>query len=381
MFPPRRWHRHWHRFQERLNLRLSAAEALVGLCLLGALTGLMAGAVNLAFRGAVELTQATFLDSEEAYEGLPWWARMGLPLLGGAAIWGYLRLAGGTDARTGVVYVIERTVYHQGYLGLRNAVTQFVAGAIAIISGHSVGREGPSVHLGATAGSLLGQRLRVPNNSMRTLVACGAAAAIGASFNTPLAGVAFAMEVVVMEYTIAGFLPVILAAGVATAMTHFFYGAAPAFSVPAIAAERLWELPVIALTGFAIGLLAALFNGGLTWTTRHTEDYPLALRLLAAGAAVGLIAVAVPEVMGIGYDTVGLALIGELAPLTLIAIAAAKLLATSVSLGLGHPGGTDRPDPGRSGPPPAAPSATAWRRHCPGRARVPPITPCSAWGR
>jgi len=90
--------------------------------------------------------------------------------------------------------------------------------------GHSVGREGPVIHIGATSASLLGQWLRLPNNSIRTLVGCGVAGSIAASFNTPIAGVVFAMEVVLLEYTLAGFAPVILAAMAATAVSRIVYG-------------------------------------------------------------------------------------------------------------------------------------------------------------
>ena len=114
----------------------------------------------------------------------------------------------------------------------RNLVVQFIGGAVALASGQSVGREAPSVHLSAGAASLLGQRLGLPNNSIRILVACGAAAAIAASFNMPLAGVVFAMEVIMVEHTIAGFVLVILSAVAATAITRAVFGEETAFLVP-----------------------------------------------------------------------------------------------------------------------------------------------------
>ena len=127
---------------------------------------------------------------------------------------------------------MERLSYHQGYLGIRNLVLQYLGGALAIISGQSLGREGPAIHLGAATSSLVGQQLGLPNNTIRTLVACGTAAAIGASFNTPLAGVIFALEVVMMEYSLASFLPVILSAVSATAVTRAVFGTEIVFSVP-----------------------------------------------------------------------------------------------------------------------------------------------------
>lgn len=98
---------------------------------------------------------------------------------------------------------------------LSNALVQFITGVIALASGQSGGREGPAIHLGAAGSSLIGHYMKLPNNSIRVIVGCGAAAAISASFNSPIAGVIFSMEVIIMEYTIAGFIPVILASVVA----------------------------------------------------------------------------------------------------------------------------------------------------------------------
>lgn len=326
---------------DRLRFRLSAAEALTGLCLLGLATGLVSGSIILLFRGVVEGAQTLFLPTgqHDTFESLSGLARFTLPVAGAIAAGLFLHWLGGRDHRTGVVYVIERTVYHQGYLPVRNAVTQFVGAALAIVSGHSVGREGPAIHLGATTGSQIGQYLELPNNTLRTLVACGTAAAIGASFNTPLAGVAFAMEVVVMEYTIAGFLPVLLAAVAATALMQIFYGSAPAFEVPALGMSGASELPLILVCGVVIGTLAAVFNMGLTETTRRFGDQPLIRRFAVAGLVMGLAGLIRPEVMGIGYDTVNQTLLGEMSIALLLAIVVVKLAASAAVLGLGIPAG------------------------------------------
>ena len=113
---------------------------------------------------------------------------------------------------------MERLSRHQGHLPAKNALVQFFGGILALATGQSGGREGPVIHLGAASASLMGQAFRLPNNSVRVLVACGTASAIAGSFNTPLAGVIFAMEVVMMEYTLGSFIPVIIAAVVTTVM-------------------------------------------------------------------------------------------------------------------------------------------------------------------
>ncbi len=326
---------------DSLRHRLARAEALPLLSLLGILTGLLAGLVILLFRQAIEGVQAQLLPGgqTENFEALdPIWFFI-LPLLGGGLLGLIFHFLRDEYRQVSVPHVIERLTYHQGHLPWQNAVVQFIGAFIAIVSGNSVGREGPTVHLGAVNGSLIGQWLKLPNNSVRILVACGVAAAIGASFNTPLAGVIFAMEVVVMEYTITSFSPVILAAVSATALNRLVYGSAPAFDVPALQLASMGELPLILISGIAIGVLAALYTRLMVLFTTSLGNWQVWQRMSLAGFIGGLCALLVPEVMGVGYDTVNIALLGEYALTTLIIIALMKLFATTATLGLGIPGG------------------------------------------
>ncbi|OQX44483.1 MAG: chloride channel protein, partial [Candidatus Sedimenticola endophacoides] len=303
------------RLGERLDewrLHLARPDALIQLALLGLATGMVAGGVILLFRLAVEGAQAGLLPGAEAYEALPPWLRLALPLGGGALIgWLFHRHGRGLHV-LGVARVMERMAYHQGYLSLRESLLQFAGAALTIVSGHSVGREGPHIYLGAAGGSLLGQALGLPNNSIRTLVGCGVAAGIAASFNTPLAGVIFSLEVVMMEYTLASFIPVILAAGSATALSVAVFGAEPAFNIPALRPGSLAELPVWLLLGLVTGSAAALFVQMLQSSAQFGRRLPFWQRTTLAGLVVGAIALWVPQVMGIGYDTVDAALTGGL---------------------------------------------------------------------
>lgn len=338
---PGRLRRAWRRGLDRFRLRLSRAEALPQLGVLGILTGLIVGVVMIAFRLLIETTQAAFLPGgdPENYEALGYELRLLLPLAGGLAIGLLFQWMPEAARQVGVTHVMERLAYHQGRLPLRSAVLQFFGGALSIVSGHSVGREGPAIHLGAASGSLAGQRFGLPNNSLRVLAGCGVAAAIAASFNTPLAGVIFAMEVVLMEYTVVGFAPVILAAVSATALTRFKYGAEPAFIVPPLQLGSLWELPFVLAVGVAIGLLAAAFIALVRLSATHSAGVAFWLRATLAGLIVGLCALLAPQVMGIGYDTANNALLGQLALGTLVLVLGCKLLATTASIGLGLPGG------------------------------------------
>ena len=328
------------RFDE-LRLHLSRPDALLQLSALGLLAGLLSGAVIVAFRLLVEGSQDGLLPGEgaENYEALPMWARFALPVLGGVLLAMLFRWASDGLHVLGIARVIERMAYHQGHLTARGFVLQFVGAAVAIVSGHSVGREGPHVYLGAAASSLMGQRMALPNNSIRTLVGCGAAAGIAASFNTPLAGVVFALEVVMMEYTVASFIPVMLAAVSANALSVAVFGGQPAFSVPDMPSVSLAELPVVVLVGLVVGGVSALFVHLLQQIALHGRALAIWWRMVLAGVLLGLLAILVPEVMGIGYDTVNLALLGQLGAWSLLVIVSAKLLATSVCIGLGVPGG------------------------------------------
>lgn len=324
--------------------RLSGVDALPQLALLGLLSGLVTGGVILIFRMAIELPLEYFLpdNNSEAFEQLAPLTRGLLPLAGALSLGLFLHRLGLQDRKVGIVHVMERLNYHQGYLSFRSALVQFVCGVGTVITGQSAGREGPAVHLGAAFSSLLGQRMRLPNNSIRTLVACGCAAAISASFNTPIAGVIFAMEVVMMEYTIAGFTPIILASVSGAIVTRAVYGSEPAFTVPAMTMNSLLEIPWILAIAVIIGIAAAAFIYLLDYTGRYHQR-PVLLRISIAGLLMVPFAIAIPEVMGIGYDTVSLTIHNQLPFWLMLAAALAKLVVTALTLGLGMPSGVIGP--------------------------------------
>lgn len=328
------------RYLERLRLRLAAQNAVLQLALLGGLSGVVAGIGMVAFRLVIEASPARLLGAPdpEGFEALsPTW-RLLLPTLGGLLV-GLLLTRFRNAAAVGVVHVMERLAYNEGQMPVRNAGIQFVGAALCILFGHSVGREGPAIHIGAASGSWMGQRLHLPNNSIRVLVGCGAAGAIAAAFNTPLAGVVFAMEVVLMEYTLTGFIPIILAAVAATTVSQAVFGAATVFVAPEVTLGSLADLGPIVVLGVVLGALASVFIRLLVAVTSHFQTGPLWLRTTLAGAGTGLLALGVPQIMGIGYDTVNAALLGQLGLGLMLAILAAKLAATVLGLGLGLPGG------------------------------------------
>ncbi len=323
---------------EQLRLKFALLDTLPQLSLLGAISGLIAGGVIVLFRLGTESLQAAFLSHPENYEALSPLGRVIAPLLSVILILFLARLL--RNPPVGIVHVMERLAYQQGRMPLRNMIYQFFGALFSIAGGHSVGREGPSVHLGAASGSLFGQSLQLPHNSIRTLAACGTAAAIGASFNTPLAGVIFAMEVVMMEYTISTFTPVILAAVTGTLLSRAVFGAEIAFIVPALPSLfSLQDLVYLVLVGMIIGICAAGFIHSMEILTRFSQRYSLGRRLLLAGLMTALIGSLIPQVMGICYDTLNGALGGLFDWRLLALIALAKFVLSAINLGLGIPGG------------------------------------------
>lgn len=326
---------------ESLRLRTSRPDALAQLAVLSVIAGLATGLVIVSFRLLIENAQLLFLPDNAPgnFEGLPLGVRIALPVAGALLIALVFRLWAKGQHTVGVLHVMERLSYNRGYLHLRGLFLQYVGATLAVISGQSLGREGPSIHLGAATGSLLGQRLALPDNAIRTLVACGAAAGISASFNTPLAGVIFALEVVMMEYTLASFLPVILAAVSATAISRAVFGAEPVFSVPSFEFITLLELPYIVLLGVVTGFAAFLFISLTRLAARAGRKLPVWKRFLIAGLVTGLLAAFVPQIMGLGYDTANSILHSEIGLALLFLIFAAKVVATACSVGFGLPAG------------------------------------------
>ena len=323
-----------------LRLHLSRPDALIQLAFLGLLTGLITGGIIVLFRVMVEEIQTGLLQNNaENFESLSLEARFLFPVAGSLLIALFFRYFANGIHVLGVARVMERMAYHQGYLTLRGFFLQFFGAAIAIISGHSVGREGPNVFLGAASSSLMGQYLGLPNNSIRTLVGCGTAAGIAASFDTPLAGVIFALEVIMMEYTLASFMPVILAAGSATSISILVFGNEAAFLIPDLKQGSLTEMPLVIILGLLAGTLSALFIHLLQSVAHKARKLQFSSKVMLSGVIVGLIAVIAPGVMGIGYDSVSQTLAGDMVLNALLVLLIFKLLATVASVGLGIPGG------------------------------------------
>ena len=301
---------------EEVRLHLARPDALIQLAVLGLLTGLLTGAVIVLFRVLVETLQNLALhgNGPDAFESLSLWERFGYPVAGAIMLALMFRWFAKGLYVLGVARVLERMAYHQEHLTLRGFLLQFFGVAIALVGGHSVGREGAHIFLGACTGSLLGQKLDLPNNAVRTLVGCGTAAGIAASFNTPLAGVIFSLEVIMMDYQLASFIPVILSAVTATVVSNAVLGNAAVFSVPIMELSSLREIPLVFVLGLLSGTLAAGFIRLVRMIASKGKAWRIETQMLVAGLSTAVLGMWLPEVMGIGYDTINIALVGGTAP-------------------------------------------------------------------
>ena len=333
---------------DHLRVRLSGLETPPGLTLLsvlGTLCGLACGGVIIVFHALIDLfgEQSGRLGDLTLGDSVTIPLTLWLPVLGATAV-GLVYQGLARDSRDGgIVHIVERLTYHQGEFPWRNAVAQFLGSVAAICTGQSVGREGVAAHMGATTSSWLGQWLQLPNNGVRTLVGCGTAAGIAASFNTPLAGVIFAMEVVMMEYTLAGFAPIILAAISATAVTHLWMTDHPQLLVDSAELRSMIELPYLALCGCVLGTAAVAFTRLTRLLTRYLLPQPIWLRMLQAGLVAALCAWIYPQTFQFGFESINAALAAEFALGVALGVAAAKLIATAFAVSSLMPGGIIMP--------------------------------------
>ena len=319
---------------------ITLSDNQIGLAGLALLTGILSAGLITLFRLAIELPLVHFLpiESAEHYEGLSHATRATLLLCGGALLILMFYWLPTERRGVGVTHVLQRMERHQGYLPARNVLLQWIAAAVAIISGHSVGREGPAIHLGAGTGSLIGQHTELAHHRLRILAGAGVASAISASFNTPMAGVIFAMEVVLLEYSIRGFIPIILASVAGAIVSRAVFGHETAFDVPALDMTSLWEVPYIMLLGCVAGLVA----GGYILAVKGFQRLghaPLVIRW--GGLTLTTLAISwwLPEILGIGYDTVNAALNGQVIVTTLLLLLGAKLLLSAWAAAVSFPAG------------------------------------------
>jgi CIC family chloride channel protein len=321
------------------------------LILFGLLVGIVTGYGAIACRLGIDLIRTLAFGSPGDIAVLARAAHpllvLLLPALGGLVVAPIVLLFAPEAKGHGVPEVMDSIARHGARIRPRVAVAKAVASVVTLGTGGSAGWEGPIVQIGAGFGSSLGQISRMARRPMRVLVACGAAAGIAATFNAPIAGVLFALEVLLGDLVLVTFTPVIVAAVAGAAVTFVHYGSHAVFDIP-VGRFRLasaWEIPLYGLLGVTAACGAVLFTRFLYFLEDVIEGVKVPRFLLpaAGGLAVGTIGIATPEVLGIGYDTISRAFRGEFALGILCGLFFVKIVVTSLTLGSGGSGGVFAP--------------------------------------
>jgi CIC family chloride channel protein len=274
------------------------------------------------------------------------WLIFLIPAAGGLFVGLLLHFFVGEERHHGVAGIMEAVALAGGRLRYQRAPAKIVGAALSIGAGASVGPEDPSVQIGANLGSFLGQLLRLSDDRVRTLVAAGAAGGIAAAFNAPIAGVFFAMEIILGEIGGTALGAVVLAAVISAVVTQALTGPQPAFHVPSYAFSSALELPLYLGLGLMAGPISAVYTRALyaSQDLFHAWQAPRWVKPATAGLIVGLCGIFLPQIFGVGYDTIEQVLGGQsLALWLLIILLVAKLVMTAISIGSGFPGGVFAP--------------------------------------
>jgi len=320
------------------------------LFVLGPVLGALAAGTAIAFRDLIGLIQlgAFGFDSEQVFSlvrDLPWWRVLLVPAMGGLAVGLFIHFAMPGRQPQGVAHVMEAAALRGGRMDLKSGLGAALASAVSIGVGASVGREGPVVHLGASLVSWISWRLHLPRQLCMTLLGCGVASAIAASFNAPIAGVFFALEVVVRNYAMSSFAPIVIASVTGTIISRMYYGNFPAFVIPQDGIVSFLEFPAFIIVGVGAAVIAVVFiKASMVAQDGFAKlPVPVWIRPALAGLILGAVALEFPQVLGVGYETTNIAIAGQFSLAMLAVLLVLKLLMTSLCLGAGFGGGVFSP--------------------------------------
>ena len=362
--------RRWSRRFTHLVDRYQPSETTV-LLLLAIIIGLVTGLAAVVFIDLIDwITEFSFGSIPGAFSNLGRWWIIIIPVLGSLISGPIIAFFASEAKGHGVPEVMQAMVLNGGRIRPRVAVAKIAASSVCIGTGGSAGREGPIVQVGSTFGSIMGQLFRMSDGRIRNLVACGAAAGIAATFNAPIAGAAFAIEVLAGDLAISVVSNVVISAVTAAIVSRAFLGSEPAFHIPTYTMKNPVEILFYVVLGLLSGVMGVLFIKTLYGMEDIFDDWkkmPMWVRpaigalllgvtafiyppiLVKMGidpelAKVGLPLIRnIPHILGTGFSTIETALTGPLPWILLISLLFLKLLATSLTLGSGNSGGVFAP--------------------------------------
>lgn len=339
--------RHWQRILA-IREKFRFSEEAFHLVLAG-VVGVIGGLTNLIFYYAIRLLQLIIFgeggDVVAIAKSIPWWHRFLIPTLGGfvagGLLYGGIRLIG----KQGSTNFLEVVVAGDGRLPFRTALLRALSSLMSIATGASIGREGAITQMTAMLASKWGQVLKWQPYRLRLLVACGAASGLAAAYNAPIAGAVFAAQIVLGNFSMNLFAPLVFSSVIASMLSRNFFGINPWYSMPGFEFTRLTQLPWFLLLGVLAGLLGVIFMKLIRLAEEQFRPFslPLYVRLAIGGALVGVIAIGYPQVWGNGYSVASDILRDNFGMQLLLGIFLAKFLATVLAIGSGAVGGVFTP--------------------------------------
>lgn len=313
--------------------------------------GIIAGFAALFFRLGINWLQGTLYGTDDVAHlhsfvaGLAWYQILLLPIFGGLIVGLILHIFTDDGRARSVSDVIEGAALNEGRVTVRQGLASAVASLITLSTGGSSGREGPVVHLSAVVATIFSRWLRANGITGRDLLGCAVAAGVSASFNAPLAGALFALEVVLRHFAVHAFAPIVIASVAGTVINRLAFGDVTEFVLPVQNALAFYvELPAFMILGLICGLVAVVLMRAIFWAEdmatglQAATGLPRYLRPAVAGAMLGGLAIFWPHIIGVGYETTSAALTGQLVLHEVIVFAVLKVVAVAITIG-GRMGG------------------------------------------
>ena len=320
------------------------------LTLLGLVVGIGVGALAIGFVEAVLWLNDYFYLTRSSRESindqtLVMALTIGIPTAGGVLVGLLSRYMPGNRFH-GPQDVIRTAQALNPSMPVRRSALSILAAGVSLGSGASVGQYGPLVHLGASVGSWISRAMKSDRSVGMISIACGCAAAISAAFHAPIAGLVFSREVVLRHYSLRAFAPIAVSSILAYVVAHVILKRAPLFRVEDLVVASPWEYLVFVVIGITGAVVATVFMRAIEFADRASQklSWPMPVKTGLAGLALGVVAMQVPDVLGIGQDVLRVAISGDaLGGAQLAQIMIAKLLVTALCLGFGFAGGVFSP--------------------------------------
>ena len=307
--------------------------------------GIASGFAALGFRLGISALQEALYGVDDPRHlhtfarSLPWYWIVAIPTLGGLVVGVLLNRFTDDDRVRSVADVIEGAAIGGGRVEIRAGLASALASFLTLSAGGSSGREGPVVHLASVISTWVANRIQANAITARELMGCAVAAAVSASFNAPIAGAIFALEVVLRHYAVRAFAPIAIAAIAGTVISRLEFGNVTEFHLPVEGSVAFYvELPAFLILGLVCGLVAVIFMRAIFWGDDMADAASRALRLppvlrpALAGLVLGIIAIWFPHIIGVGYETTSAALTGQLLLGQAIVFALIKAVAVAVTM-------------------------------------------------